>query len=458
MSCLTTLSALLSLSFVSLSDTDILAALLCSLPRPSSSRLPWRLCSSQPFCADTHCHLDPSPSCHKKIAIPLDASLLASSSLSALAFLLTSAALGVSFDLLSPNAWIARHWDSWQRYLSQRLSITLEFLRGSQEAPVELSSVPYEAPTQDTAQVAVPTALRSSTVVPEASPSAWDRGEEEGGHTSQDPLGVGTLRDISPALASEEEEEVEREEAAWLEREGLAEDFSRPQWLAQDSADAVGLHSTDTTAPLLGRTSSSVHKEKRGRSSPSPFVLEFDYPMYYSFNVTAFCIVLLYAPLAPLTVPAGLAFFLYRLAVDKYNFLFLYRFTSRKRLALNNPSSQHSDSEDFTQWGPSGEGRHVSDKRLLQTVIHAMQSCLCLSLAGLAGVFMAKGDAGAVQCGLLLFVCLLVSVVYLLRGLATHVRVPVVPLVHAVEEGDAAATLVPYEEAATACVQDAMQG
>ena len=457
----------------------------------------------------SHCHADPSPSCSP--AIPLDASLLASSSLSALAFLLTSAALGVSFDLLSPTAWIAKHWPAlfakpsrltpsssaptaghpagsmvesvrsaaaatWRR-------ATGWFSEVSRDPPVEMASVPYDAlatASHTAVRDSLPGAQSSPSPAPGSAPGCWPSGGVGGGapgclkHASTqhstaaphaeaptsmggdapgyedgdsvggsggshvadsacDPLGV--------AQPPDEPEPLRLPRTPSEEEQGAPCPALSDHWLPSSQGARDAEPSPVQQVSLLSDPQAAAGRGTggEGRERPSKVVLEFDYPLYYSYNVTAFCIVLLYAPIAPLTVPAGLAFFLYRLAVDKYNFLFLYRQTARKRHEVEG-NGREGD-------GSVALGRHISDRRLLLTVIHAMRSCLCLSLAGLAAVFMAKGDLTAVQGWLLLFLCVLISVVCLVRGLAAREQVPLratLPQILDVES-----TIAPYEAAAS---------
>lgn len=118
----------------------------------------------------------------------------------------------------------------------------------------------------------------------------------------------------------------------------------------------------------------------------------FDFPQYYSYNMTAFAVVLFYAPLAPVILPAGLLYFGYRFLVDKYNFLFVYR-KSRKAL-----------------------GRHATDGAMVELVLQIKQLCLCGAVGAQAMFFWVKGDGVGSMSVLLGVVPLALGFLYVLSS------------------------------------------
>lgn len=105
----------------------------------------------------------------------------------------------------------------------------------------------------------------------------------------------------------------------------------------------------------------------------------FDYAQYYAFNLTIFAMALIYSSFVPAIVPIAALYFGYRYAVDKYNFLFMYR----------------------VRGFPA-----VNDGKLLGTVLRVMRICIVLYLFAMLHFFYIRGDREKLQ-----FLCTLAVVV-----------------------------------------------
>ncbi|KAF7134530.1 hypothetical protein RHSIM_Rhsim08G0030500 [Rhododendron simsii] len=105
------------------------------------------------------------------------------------------------------------------------------------------------------------------------------------------------------------------------------------------------------------------------RTSPVP-KQTFDFAQYYAFNLTIFALTMMYSSFSPLAVPVGAVYFGYRYAVDKYNFLFVYR----------------------VRGFPAG-----NDGRLMDTVLCIMRFCVDLFLLSMLLFFSVKGDSTKLQ-------------------------------------------------------------
>lgn len=107
------------------------------------------------------------------------------------------------------------------------------------------------------------------------------------------------------------------------------------------------------------------------KSSPIP-KLTLDFAQYYVFDLTIFALTILYSSFAPLVVPVAEVYFGYRYAIDKYNFLFVYR----------------------VQGFPAG-----SDGRLMDTVLCIMRFCMDLFLLSMLLFFSVQGGYKPVLLG-----------------------------------------------------------
>ncbi|CAI5508966.1 unnamed protein product [Closterium sp. Naga37s-1] len=171
----------------------------------------------------------------------------------------------------------------------------------------------------------------------------------------------------------------------------------------------------EAEAPTMGAEAQESSRKRRG-------VLQFDYAQYYAYNTTALCLLLFHAPLAPLVLPAGLLFFSYRLIVDKYNFLFLYR--ARPHHHSHHHAAPHStaslSSSPASLLPPSGP-QLVSDGRLVRAAVGVLRMSVCATLAALSALLAFKGDPDRLQAVLLGSVSVVLSVMY---GVEALVRVP----------------------------------
>ncbi|KNA12710.1 hypothetical protein SOVF_123470 [Spinacia oleracea] len=104
-------------------------------------------------------------------------------------------------------------------------------------------------------------------------------------------------------------------------------------------------------------------------ASPIP-KQNFDFALYYAFNLTIFALTMIYSSFAPLVVPVGAVYFGYRYMVDKYNFLFVYR----------------------VRGFPSG-----NDGKLMDTVLSIMRFCVDLYLISMLLFFSIHGDLMKLQ-------------------------------------------------------------
>lgn len=234
------------------------------------------------------CYVKPSgcPS----VDLWLSRTFIGSSSLSALAFLITSSLLGVSVDLLSPLWMIKRQ---------------LRRFKGSRDPDgTTSSSLTGGVVGNDVLELNEP--LSSSSL-----------GDYVGPNELPDTDGIEVTR-----------------------------------LFESDAIDRPGLP-LSTTKP-----------------TPEKATLSFDFPQYHSYNLTAFAMALTYSVAAPLVLPAGAFFFFYRLCVDKYNFLFIYR-------SLASPA--------------------VTDGRLVGTVLKVMRVMLCSYLGAMVVFFAIRGDQERLQ-------------------------------------------------------------
>ncbi|XP_010683040.2 CSC1-like protein At4g35870 [Beta vulgaris subsp. vulgaris] len=104
-------------------------------------------------------------------------------------------------------------------------------------------------------------------------------------------------------------------------------------------------------------------------TSPVP-KQNFDFALYYAFNLTIFALTMIYSSFAPLVVPVGAIYFGYRYMVDKYNFLFVYR----------------------VRGFPAG-----NDGKLMDTVLSTMRFCVDLYLISMLLFFSIHGDVMKLQ-------------------------------------------------------------
>lgn len=104
-------------------------------------------------------------------------------------------------------------------------------------------------------------------------------------------------------------------------------------------------------------------------ASPIP-KQNFDFALYYAFNLTIFALTMIYSSFAPLVVPVGAVYFGYRYMVDKYNFLFVYR----------------------VRGFPAG-----NDGKLMDTVLSVMRFCVDLYLIAMLLFFSIHGDLMKLQ-------------------------------------------------------------
>uniref|UniRef100_A0A803MBE9 Uncharacterized protein n=1 Tax=Chenopodium quinoa TaxID=63459 RepID=A0A803MBE9_CHEQI len=104
-------------------------------------------------------------------------------------------------------------------------------------------------------------------------------------------------------------------------------------------------------------------------ASPMP-KQNFDFALYYAFNLTIFALTMIYSSFAPLVVPVGAIYFGYRYMVDKYNFLFVYR----------------------VRGFPAG-----NDGKLMDTVLSIMRFCVDLYLISMLIFFSIHGDLMKLQ-------------------------------------------------------------
>ncbi|CAI5525846.1 unnamed protein product [Closterium sp. Naga37s-1] len=168
-------------------------------------------------------------------------------------------------------------------------------------------------------------------------------------------------------------------------------------------------------APVAGAGAQEPWRKRRG-------VLQFDYAQYYAYNTTALCLLLFHAPLAPLVLPAGLLFFSYRLIVDKYNYLFLYRARPHHHHSHHvAPHSTASHSSPAASLLPPSGPQLVSDGRLVRAAVGVLRMSVCATLAALAALLAFKGDPDRLQAVLLGSVSVVLSVMY---GIEALVRVP----------------------------------
>ncbi|CAI5470861.1 unnamed protein product [Closterium sp. Yama58-4] len=176
---------------------------------------------------------------------------------------------------------------------------------------------------------------------------------------------------------------------------------------------------TQEAPPGGGEAAAAVGPEAQEPSRKRKGMLQFDYAQYYAYNTTALCLMLFHAPLAPLMLPAGLLFFSYRLLVDKYNFLFLYR--ARPHHHHHHHAAPHPTASQPVSLLPPSGPQLVSDGRLVRAAVGVLRLSVCATLAALAALLAFKGDPDRLQAVLLGSVSIVVSVMY---GVEALVRVP----------------------------------
>ncbi|CAI5473280.1 unnamed protein product [Closterium sp. Yama58-4] len=355
----------------------------------------------------------------------LNASLIPASSLSALCFLLTSALLGVSFDLLAPLAWLAPRLHrlrlSLRRLSLHRMCLSSQRCchrlsqrwRAIARAGSAMSGAAaggegvgvgnvgsgfgvvdgwVGALVARRAHVGGVGAVQGGAYVPLPGDAVEGRcGNGDAETRGRQPLDDMAQGEPTPAAA----------------QPGGSTVAQQPSACAYPTPDA----------PAAGGAEALEHSRKRRGE------LQFDYAQYYAYNTTALCLMLFHAPLAPLVLPAGLLFFSYRLIVDKYNFLFLYRPRPHHHSHHHHPaphSTASLSSQPVSLVPPSGP-QMVSDGRLVRAAVGVLRMSVCATLAALAALLAFKGDLDRLQAVLLGSVSVVLSVMY---GVESLVRVP----------------------------------